>query len=133
MSTTAGLSAEGASLPIADLEDESSIDTFDEGIRLVGTLCDQCGKRMLGARVVCSACVSTEVSRVALQSTGTLYSFTTMRVGADQPRVLGYVDLDDGVRTLTDLREGDVPLVPDARVELRTSGASWWFTAVAGS
>jgi len=120
------------SAPIADLESDSPLGTFPEGQRLVGTRCDQCGQTMLGARVVCSSCVSRAVSPVALPATGTLYSFTRLYVGSEGVRPIGYVDLDGGVRTLADIREGTTPLRPDMRVELGVEGDDWFFAPVAG-
>ena len=46
-------------------------------------------------------------------------------------RPIGYVDLDDDVRTLADIREGDVPLEPGIRVELGVDGDDWFFSRVA--
>ena len=45
---------------------------------------------------------------------------------------VGYVDLDDGVRTLADIREGTMPLRPDMRVELGLDGDDWFFAPAAG-
>jgi uncharacterized OB-fold protein len=120
------------SVPVADLESESLLGTFPEGQRLVGTRCDRCGQTMIGARVVCSSCVSREVSRVALAVTGILYSFTRLHVGGEGLRPIGYVDLDDGVRTLADIREGATPLQPDMRVELGVDGDDWFFAPAVG-
>ena len=47
--------------------------------------------------------------------------------GQEGVRPVGYVDLDDGVRTLADIREGGTPLRPDMRVELGTDGDDWFF------
>ncbi|WAH97409.1 Zn-ribbon domain-containing OB-fold protein [Arthrobacter sp. MMS18-M83] len=121
-----------ASQPIADMEADSLIGTFPEGQRLVGSQCNTCGCTMIGSRVVCSSCISRDVSRVALPSTGVLYSFTRIHVGTAGIRPLGYVDLDNGVRTLADIREGDVPLRPDMRVELGIDDDDWFFTPAAG-
>jgi uncharacterized OB-fold protein len=132
------------SVPVADLDDDSLLGTFPEGRRLTGTRCSQCGQTMIGARSVCSACVSRDVARIPLPATGVLYSFTRLHVsgghgfpgehgvsgrhgGGAGVRPVGYVDLDDGPRTLADLREGTVPLRPDLRVELGTDGDDWFF------
>lgn len=119
------------SQPIPDLESDELLGRFPEGPRLVGTRCETCGTTMIGSRVVCSTCVSRDVSRVALPATGTLYSFTRLHVGGDGARAMGYVDLDDDVRTLADLRE-TVPFRPDMRVELQVDGDRWAFAPVAG-
>jgi uncharacterized OB-fold protein len=87
---------------------------------------------MIGTRIVCSSCVGREVSRVALPATGVLYSFTRLHVGGEGARPIGYVDLDGGVRTLADIREGATPLQPDVRVELGVDGDAWFFAPVAG-
>lgn len=115
------------------MESDSLLGDFPEGPRLVGTQCDDCGRTMIGARVVCSSCVSTDVSRIALPTTGVLYSFTRLHVGTDVVRPLGYVDLDDDVRTLADIREDSVPLEPGLRVELGVDGDTWFFAPVAGA
>ncbi|MBR7839248.1 OB-fold domain-containing protein [Actinospica durhamensis] len=120
------------SATIADLESDGLLGTFPQGRRLVGTVCDHCGQSMIGTRIVCSRCVGREVSRVALPTTGTLYSFTRLHVGGEGVRVIGYVDLDGDVRTLADLREGGTPLRPDTRVELGVEGDDWFFAAAAG-
>ena len=121
------------SAPVADLDSDGLLGAFPEGRCLVGTRCDRCGRTMIGARVVCSSCVSRDVSRVALPATGTLYSFTRLHVGGEGVRPVGYVDLDDGVRTLADIREGTVPLRPDMRVELGVDGDDWFFAPAAGN
>ncbi|ROO87416.1 acyl-CoA-associated DUF35 OB-fold domain-containing protein [Actinocorallia herbida] len=119
------------SAPIADLESDSLLGDFPEGPRLVGTLCAQCGQTMIGTRVACSTCVSRDVSRIALPATGVLYSFTRLHVGGTDVRPIGYVDLDDGVRTLADLREDGAPLQPDVRVALGVDGDGWFFAPAA--
>ena len=119
------------SLPIADLDSDGFLGQFAEGTRLVGTRCDACGRCMIGTRVVCSSCVSRDVQRIALPTTGVLYSFTRLHVGGDGVLPLGYVDLDDGVRTLAELRE-TAPLLPGIRVALRVAGDDWYFEPAAG-
>jgi uncharacterized protein len=121
------------SVPIADMEQADLLGQFVEGPRLVGTTCNECGRTMIGSRIVCSNCVSRDVSRVALPTTGVLYSFTRVHVPNQPVRPLGYVDLDDDVRTLADLREGDTPLVPGMRVALGVEGDDWFFAPVAGT
>ncbi|MFT4235973.1 MAG: OB-fold domain-containing protein [Microbacterium sp.] len=118
--------------PIADLDADGLLGEFPEGRRLVGTRCLACGRAMIGARVVCSSCVSRDVVRIALPRTGVLYSFTRLHVGGDSIRPLGYVDLDDDVRTLADLREDGAALRPGQRVELGVDGDDWYFSPVPG-
>ncbi|MEV1025257.1 hypothetical protein [Streptomyces sp. NPDC050264] len=120
------------SLPIADLESDSLLAEFPEGQRLVGSRCDRCRQVMIGARVVCSSCVGRDISRVALPTSGVLYSFTRLHVGGAGVRPLGYVDIGD-VRTLADLREDDVPLQPGMNVALGVDDDGWFFAPVAGA
>ena len=120
------------SSPIADLEVDSLLGEFPGGRRLVGSRCEDCGCTMLGSRVVCSECVGGSISRIALPVTGNLYSFTRLHVGSEGIRALGYVDLDGvRVRTLADLREGDVELRPDLPVRLGNENDDWFFEAAA--
>ena len=72
------------------------------GVALVGGVCSACGAKSFPRLAVCSSCES-DVEPVAceLSQEGTLYTFTEVHVGGPgfvRPRVLGYVDLDDGVR-----------------------------------
>ncbi|GAA1967885.1 Zn-ribbon domain-containing OB-fold protein [Agromyces allii] len=120
------------SLPVPDLDADGLVDLFDEGPRLVGTRCDACGRTMLGDRIVCSDCVGTAVTRVALPATGVLYAFTRLHVGAAGVRALGYVDLAGDVRTLADLREDGQPLQPGLAVEFAVDGDDWYFAPSAG-
>jgi uncharacterized OB-fold protein len=115
------------SQPFADLETDGLLGEFPEGQRLVGTRCHACGQTMIGSRVVCSTCVSRDVGRIGLPTTGVLYSFTRIHARGADVRPIGYVDLDDSVRTLTDLREGSTPLRPQMRVDLVVDGDAWFF------
>ncbi|MBO0909818.1 Zn-ribbon domain-containing OB-fold protein [Arthrobacter sunyaminii] len=117
--------------PVADLDEDSLLGSFPEGPRLIGSHCDDCGCTMIGSRVVCSTCVGQAISRVALPGGGVLYTFTTIHTGP-APRTLGYVDLDNGVRTLADITAGDIQLYPDIRVELGVEGSDWFFSPVEG-
>ncbi|ALJ21949.1 Zn-ribbon domain-containing OB-fold protein [Microbacterium sp. No. 7] len=130
MSTT---TAGRISLPIPDLESDGLLAEFPEGHRLVGSVCDDCGQAMLGSRVVCSSCVGGSISRTALPATGVLYSFTRLSRGDGGIRALGYVDLDNGVRTLTDLRDSpELGAGIRVRLDVDPDGAAWFFAAVAG-
>ncbi|MGO7983635.1 zinc ribbon domain-containing protein, partial [Rhizobium johnstonii] len=70
MSATTTTAPAVVSRPVADLETDDLLGMFPEGPRLLGTRCDACGRTMIGARIVCSDCVGTEVTRVALPTTG---------------------------------------------------------------
>jgi uncharacterized OB-fold protein len=75
--------------------------------------------------------MSRRIEPITLPRTGTLYSFTVLRVGTTgEPRVLGYVDLDNGVRVLAEVRPGAAALVPDLPVELGLEDDGQWFFEV---
>jgi uncharacterized OB-fold protein len=120
------------SVPTEDLVTDSLLGTFPEGQRLIGTRCTDCGQAMIGSRIVCSSCVSRNVERVALPTTGVLYTFTRLHIGGDGVRIIGYVDLDGDVRTLADLRETGAPLQPTQPVELVVEGDDWYFAPASG-
>lgn len=113
--------------PVPDLEAKDLLDRFDDGPGLAGTRCSACDKTMLGVRVVCSSCVGTDVHRVCLSRQGRLYTFTRLHLKGTV-RTIGYVDLDNGVRTLADIREKGHELRPDLAVALGVEGEQWFFT-----
>jgi benzoylsuccinyl-CoA thiolase BbsA subunit len=72
-----------------------------ERLHLTGMACRECGTKAFPAREVCSACGSDKIAPVELATRGKLYSFSEVHVapkGFPVPYVVGYVDLDDGVR-----------------------------------
>ncbi len=72
-----------------------------EALHLKGMVCTKCGTKAFPIREVCSACGCDKVEPVELSARGTLYSFSEVHVapkGFATPYVVGYVDLDDGVR-----------------------------------
>lgn len=66
--------------------------------QLLGSRCPDCGHYAYPASGLCSECGS-EMGSVELGSSGTLYSYTTVRVkpplGLPQPYSVGYIDLDN--------------------------------------
>lgn len=117
---------EVTTLPIADLDDEELLGEFADGPGLRGSKCDACATTMLGVRVVCSSCVSTDLGEVCLAREGNLYSFTRLhRKGTE--RTIGYVDLADNVRTLADIRDDGHELRPDMAVKLQVEDEQWFF------
>lgn len=117
----------GITVPISDLDEENLLGQFAEGPGLVGTRCSTCKGTMLGMRVVCSTCVSVDIERVRLSGEGKLYTFTRLH-HKDVVRTIGYVDLEEGVRTLADIRQNGGDLEPGLGVQLSIEGAQWFFT-----
>jgi uncharacterized OB-fold protein len=88
---------------------------------LVGGVCRSCGVRLFPFAEICPACIGEDIQRDPMPREGTLYSFTVVHVGPktwDKPYMLGYVDLDNGVRVFSHLR-GSVRI--GQRVALATS------------
>ena len=76
--------------------------------RLIGNMCAQCGEVGFPRRGVCSACGSTDLEEAKLAETGHVVSWTVVRnPPADYmvyaPYLVALVELDDGVRVLTQL------------------------------
>lgn len=67
--------------------------------RLTTTKCKSCGKLLWPPRIVCSECLSDELEWVDLGTTGELYGFTEVRLGAplgfvqDAPFCVGFVKI----------------------------------------
>nr|WP_306238745.1 OB-fold domain-containing protein [Ornithinimicrobium sp. HY1745] len=57
---------------------------------------------MPGRRYACSNCMRTDLSTHRFGPAGILYSYTKVHVSpsSQEPYILGYVDLDEGVRVL---------------------------------
>lgn len=92
--------------------------------------CNACGTRFFPSRRLCTSCRSSNSCEIALNPTGCLYSFTTVRVSSTRevPYTLGYVDLDDGVRVLGEVRDRGRSLTVDQPVEfVADDSGAWWF------
>jgi uncharacterized OB-fold protein len=85
--------------------------SVDGELRLAGGHCKDCDARIFPADAMCPFCLSTEVAKVPLSKTGTLYSFTVIHVAPkvwEVPYAIGYVDLPEGVRVFAKLAHADV-------------------------
>lgn len=106
----------------------------DQGeVRLHGSRCRQCGARFFPSRQVCFECGGRDLASTLLGPDGTLYSFSTVHVasGRSTPYTIGYVDLDDGVRVLADIRQEPDRLWPDQRVVIVLAEDGAWAVAPA--
>lgn len=114
--------------PIPDLVAETHLISAGTGVALCGARCPGCGGLAFPFTPVCYRCGTEPGVRVALATSGVLYTYTTVHVSSSRPTPysIGYVDLDDGVRVLAELR-GDVAI--GNRVRLETDQAAWYFTA----
>jgi uncharacterized OB-fold protein len=80
-----------------------------DGPVLNGGACGDCRTEFFPIQAVCPSCMSEDVAEKSMATRGTLYSFTTLHVGAPKwrkPLNVGYVDLDNGVRVFAHL-EGE--------------------------
>jgi len=84
---------------------------------LVLQRCGSCGTIQHKPRGVCATCLSSEIEYLVAAGTGTVYTYTVTNQNQAKgfaeacPYVLAYVDLDEGVRLLTNIvgcEPGDV-------------------------
>ena len=130
LSPVGGEPPEHVSAIFEDLHGDTSCIGTEAGPALRGTLCQRCGLKMAGSRLVCSRCMGQTLEEMPLARNGNLYTFSQVHVGPAARRILGYVDLDDGVRTLAVIRRGAGPIVIGARVRLATDADAWFFETV---
>ena len=91
--------------------------------------CTRCEYRFVYPRAHCRVCGGLELRMSSLSGEGTLYSFTVVRahpdpeVQAQTPYIVGYVDLDQGVRVLatvlTDAADVSAAIGDRVHVEVR--------------
>jgi uncharacterized OB-fold protein len=82
----------------------------DGTVRLIGSECDDCNKRMFPPSDVCPECMSENLSPIKLSAEGTLYSWSVVHVapkGWRLPFVAAYVDLPEEVRVFTHIVDAD--------------------------
>ena len=76
-------------------------------LHLIGMKCSYCETLAFPAREICSSCGQPDgLGAHELSNTGTLYTFSEVHVGPNgfaTPYVVGYVDLEDGVRVLAQI------------------------------
>lgn len=101
---------------------------FWEGTKIHKLLvpkCRNCGKKHFYPRRWCPECAGEEFDWVELSGKGKIYSFTEVKAGAAPefeqalPYVVALVELEDGIRMLTNIVECDPEkLECDAEVEV---------------
>ncbi len=75
--------------------------------------CNGCGKVFFPPRTVCNSCRGREFTKHILAQTGTVETFTVIRVaptgfGDEAPYAVGIIKLDDGVSTTAQIVDCDV-------------------------
>ena len=93
-------------------------------VSLVGMRCSHCGTKAFPARAVCSRCGAQDGLEAArLSPRGKLYTYTEVHAAPrdfPKPYVLGFVDLEDGVRVFGQVEGTASTLQPDQAVETVT-------------
>jgi len=69
----------------------------EDGRQMLGVRCTTCGRIDFPAVPFCRVCLTETTVSEALDPDGVLYAFTTIRTAAE-PYMVGYVDLDNGLR-----------------------------------
>ncbi len=92
--------------------------------------CAKCGKVFFPPRLVCNKCHSKEFTQTTLAQTGSIETFTVIRVaptgfGDEAPYAVGIIKLDDGVRItaqITDCELDKLDIGQKVRLEFRRLG-----------
>lgn len=91
--------------------------------RLLIQQCDQCRQHVFYPRAVCPHCMSDRLTWVASSGKGTVHSYTVVHrapesfVG-DVPYVVALIDLDEGVRMMSNIVDPPASVRIGARVEV---------------
>ena len=75
---------------------------------LIGFLCRECGVSVFGSATFCQSCTSFDLEPVDLGQTGTLFSYTIVRIPpagwpGEVPYILGQVELPSGPQVLAEV------------------------------
>ncbi len=98
--------------PMPNLETREFWEGLDRGVFLLRR-CDGCGNHIWYPRFVCPACHSTDTSWVESSGKGTVYTYTVVRRppggpwNEAVPFVVGYVELEEGPRVLSNIVDVD--------------------------
>jgi uncharacterized OB-fold protein len=99
-------------LPTPDLEQQPYWDAARES-RLLIKRCNSCSRRHFYPRPFCPHCWSADVAWEEATGRGTLYTFSIVRrndlppFGERVPYIAAIIDLDEGVRMMTNLEQCD--------------------------
>ncbi|MEZ4648267.1 MAG: Zn-ribbon domain-containing OB-fold protein [Candidatus Eisenbacteria bacterium] len=95
--------------------------------RYEASKCTSCGKVFFPPRLVCSECQGLEFAQTVLAKTGTVETFTVIRVapsgfGDEAPYAVGIIKLDDGVKItaqIVDCEPEELEVGTPVRLEFR--------------
>lgn len=106
MSTTA-LPKRKVPAPVPTLESQPFFDAASQG-RLLVKRCRSCEQTHFYPRLLCPFCLSDATEWVDAAGTGEIYTFSVIRQNKGQePYVLAYVTLDEGVSMMTNIVDAD--------------------------
>ncbi len=96
---------------MAESVDPSRLKVSDDSgsdATLVGFRCRECGVTVFGSATFCQACTAWDVEPVDLGRSGTLYSYTIVRIPpagwpGEVPYILGQVELPSGPQVLAEV------------------------------
>jgi uncharacterized OB-fold protein len=110
---------------MADYGDALSAPFWEAATRheLIVQRCAACGIHQFYPRPYCLACQSDDVAWVAVAGGGTIYAQTTVHIqiapGSTSPYTAALVDLDEGVRMLTNIVGGETQIGDRVRLAWR--------------
>ena len=115
--------------PIFDLAERVQVEADAGGAVLIGMRCADCQTCAFPQRAFCCNCGSSNVAVARLANRGELYSFSTVHISStrETPYVIGYVDLDDGVRVMGLILTASEPGIGQRMVIIANDG-DWWFS-----
>ncbi|CAN5770763.1 OB-fold domain-containing protein [soil metagenome] len=70
--------------------------------------CEECERFHYYPRAICPHCFSNRTQWYAAKGTGTLYTYSVLRLGTPTPFALAYVKLDEGPTMMTNIVECDL-------------------------
>lgn len=129
--TPAGEAVSADVLPVSDLEIEGRRDFIlrDGGVRLIASRSVSSGSLAFPQRSICQVTGARDLVAEEVGPGGTLYSYSTVHVSSTRqtPYTLGYVDFDNGLRVLAEVRGSEVrALACDIPVRLVADDSGWW-------
>lgn len=95
-----------------------------EGMRLLGSRCEDCGKVFFPKKEVCPNCFDGELKDVPLSKRGKLHTYALSAMGPsgmEKPYVIAFIDLPEGIKlfsVLTDCEPWDEVLKIDMEMEM---------------
>lgn len=109
--------------PAITPENQPYFDAAAKGLLLL-KYCDDCKRFHHYPRAICPHCFSAATRWVESQGTGTIYTFSVLRLGTPTPFSLAYVQLTEGPRVMTNLVDCDLDALEigmDVRVVFKPS------------